>query len=80
MVLLLLSVSLADAPTFDTWVARGDSAAAELASAATRLATTSGEISASGRAQRFAELDTQAAELVRRADLLVAALAPEPGE
>lgn len=78
MLLLWLSVSRADAPTFDTWVARGDAAAAELKSAADTLAATAQAIHDGGRAARFAELDTQAAELLRRADLLAATLATEP--
>lgn len=78
MLLLWLSLSRADAPTFDTWVARGDAAAADLQIAADKLAVTAGEIADAGRAQRFAELDTQAAELVRRAELLVTTLGTDP--
>ena len=78
MLLLWLSLAHADSPSFDTWVARGDTAAADLAAAANRLAETAREVRAAGRAERFPELHAQATEVVRRADLLVAALAADP--
>lgn len=79
MLLLWLTMSRAEAPTFAAWVARGDTAAANLTIAARTLADTAGAVGEAGRAERFAELHTLADEVVRRAKLLQTTIAAEPG-
>ncbi len=79
MLLLWFTMSRAEAPTFAAWVSRGDTAAANLTTAARALADTAGAVGAEGRAQRFAELHTLADEVVRRAKLLQTTIAAEPG-
>lgn len=78
MLLLWLSWSRAEAPDFDAWVARGDSASAELERAATAFGTLAEEIGASGRAQRLAELHAASEIVVRRASALRSTLTPDP--
>ena len=78
MILLCLLVARANAPDFGTWVSRGDSANDNLKKAAEALATTAEGIAAAGRVEQLAALQSDAAEVVRRADLLVAIVNAEP--
>lgn len=76
--MLWLTVSPAEAPTFDAWVARGDTAAANLAIAALGLMEVAVAVGEGGRAARFAELHSRADEVVRRAALFQAAVYAQP--
>ncbi|MSQ01617.1 MAG: hypothetical protein EXR71_06960 [Myxococcales bacterium] len=78
MLLLLITLSRADAPTDDGWLARGDAAAAEVARTARLLAELGDAIAAEGRAVRFAELHTGAATLVKRCAALRSAIGDAP--
>ena len=63
----------ADVPV-EAWVRPGDVAASRVREAAEAVAKTAESITLAGRAERFAELHTDVAELVRRAATLEAAV------
>lgn len=77
--LLFVAQLHADTP-LSTWAFRGDSAAADVQKAAVQLAETAESIAKSGRASQQAPLESDAAELVRRARLFEAIVSQElPG-
>ncbi len=78
MILLLWTLSRAEAPVDDGWLARGDAAAAEVARTALLLAELGDEIAKEGRAVRFAELHTRASLLVKRTAALRSAIGDAP--
>lgn len=75
--LLFVAQLYADTPVA-SWAHRGDAAAGDVQKAAVQLAETAEAIANSGRAARQAALESDAAELVRRARLFEAIVMQEP--